>query len=64
MKCDQQLVSEFGESVEVFKLNGSTEWEKIESLGRHVIYIGGKACLCIEAKTTVTANKIYFPCAF
>ncbi|KAJ0519836.1 hypothetical protein HanIR_Chr10g0452691 [Helianthus annuus] len=55
MKCDQQLLlvimSEFGESIEVFKLNGSTEWEKIESLGRHVIYIGGKACLCIEAKT-------------
>ncbi|KAI3683788.1 hypothetical protein L1987_84303 [Smallanthus sonchifolius] len=65
MKCDQQLllviVGEFGEPVEVFKLNDSTEWEKIESLGKHVIYIGDKTCLCIEAKTPVMANKIYFP---
>ncbi|KAI3683817.1 hypothetical protein L1987_84332 [Smallanthus sonchifolius] len=55
------IVGEFGEPVEVFKLNDSTEWEKTESLGRHVIYIGDKTCLCIEAKTPVMANKIYFP---
>ncbi|KAJ0949643.1 hypothetical protein HanRHA438_Chr01g0040871 [Helianthus annuus] len=65
MRCDQRLLlvvaSEFGESVEVFTLNDSKEWEKIESLGRHAIYITGKACLCIEAKTPEMANKIYFP---
>ncbi|MFS7908673.1 hypothetical protein Hanom_Chr01g00085911 [Helianthus anomalus] len=65
MKCDEQLllvvVSEFGECVEVFKMNDSTEWEKTESLGRYTIYICGKACLCIEAKTPEMANKIYFP---
>ncbi|KAK9058796.1 hypothetical protein SSX86_023639 [Deinandra increscens subsp. villosa] len=65
MKRDQQLLlvilGEFGEPVEVFKLNDSIEWEKIESLGRHVIYIGGTTCLCIEAKIAAMANKIYFP---
>ncbi|KAJ0958429.1 hypothetical protein HanPSC8_Chr01g0038881 [Helianthus annuus] len=64
-KCDQQLllviVGEFGECVEVFKLNDSTKWEKTESLGRHAVYICGKACLCVEAKTPEMANKIYFP---
>lgn len=60
VKCDQHfllvIVDEFGESVEVFKLNHSTKkWEKIDTLGRNVIYICGTLCLCIEAK------KIYFP---
>ncbi|KAJ0624314.1 hypothetical protein HanPSC8_Chr01g0036451 [Helianthus annuus] len=66
MKCDQQLllviVGEFGECVEVFKMNDSKEWEKTRSLGRYTIYISRKACLCIEAKTLEMANKIYFPC--
>ncbi|KAJ0817637.1 hypothetical protein HanPI659440_Chr00c05g0713411 [Helianthus annuus] len=68
MKCDDPflvvlvIVGEFGECVEVFKLNGSYEWEKTESLGRDTIYICGKACLCIEAKTPEMANRIYFPC--
>ncbi|KAL8263272.1 hypothetical protein R6Q59_024621 [Mikania micrantha] len=55
------IMGEFGEAVEAFKLSDSIEWEKIESLGRHVIYIGGKTCLCIKAKTPVQANRIYFP---
>ncbi|KAK9064620.1 hypothetical protein SSX86_016002 [Deinandra increscens subsp. villosa] len=65
MKCDQHLllviVAEFGESVEVFKLNDSMEWERIESLGRHMVYICGATCLCIEAKTPEMENKVYFP---
>ncbi|VFQ72917.1 unnamed protein product [Cuscuta campestris] len=65
VKCDQKLllviICEFGECVEVFSLNDSTEWEKTTSLGRHMIYISGQTCLCSEAKMPEMANKIYFP---
>nr|GEW42353.1 hypothetical protein [Tanacetum cinerariifolium] len=54
-KCDRHLflvvVGEFGESVEVFKVNESKkEWEKIDCPGKHMIYICDTTCLCIEAK--------------
>lgn len=66
VRGDQHLllvtVSKFGETVEVFKLNDYTkEWEKVDCLGRHMIYISGTTCLCIEAKTPEMENKIYFP---
>ncbi|GJU18874.1 hypothetical protein Tco_1146840 [Tanacetum coccineum] len=66
VKCDQQLlivcVDEFGESVEVSKLNHSTKkWETVEHLGRHMIYICDYTCICMEAKTPEMENKIYFP---
>ncbi|PWA63441.1 hypothetical protein CTI12_AA355820 [Artemisia annua] len=66
VKRDQHLllvtVGKFGEYVEVFKLNNcAKEWEKIDCLGRHMIYISGRTCLCIEAKTPEMENKIYFP---
>ncbi|PWA86318.1 hypothetical protein CTI12_AA140910 [Artemisia annua] len=66
MKCDQDLlrviVGKFGERVEVFKWDVSKgEWEKIDSLGNHMIYICDTTCLCIEAKTREMENKIYFP---
>ncbi|XP_076911452.1 F-box/kelch-repeat protein At1g57790-like [Bidens hawaiensis] len=65
-KCDQHLllviVSDVGTSIEVFKLNDSTkEWEKIDSLGAHMIYISGSSCICLEAKLPQTRNTIYFP---
>ncbi|PWA44234.1 hypothetical protein CTI12_AA531030 [Artemisia annua] len=65
-KCDQHLilviVGEFGESVEVFRPNeDARKWEKIDDIGRHMIYIGDKTCLCMEAKTSKMENKIYFP---
>ncbi|PWA41623.1 hypothetical protein CTI12_AA552520 [Artemisia annua] len=65
-KCDQHLiliiVSEVGKSVEVFKLNDvEEEWEKIDDLGRYMIYICDAACFCVEAKTPEMENKIYFP---
>ncbi|KAF5774036.1 hypothetical protein HanRHA438_Chr13g0606381 [Helianthus annuus] len=65
-KCDQDLllvtVGEFGESVEVFKLNESIEeWEKIDTLGKHMIYISDTSCICLEAKSPKMENKIYFP---
>ncbi|GKB08031.1 hypothetical protein Tco_0836315 [Tanacetum coccineum] len=55
-KCDQHLllviVGLSGESVEVFKLNNNTkEWEKVDSIGRNMIYICRTTCLCIEAKS-------------
>ncbi|KAI3826315.1 hypothetical protein L1987_00361 [Smallanthus sonchifolius] len=64
--CDQHLllviISEFGESIEVFKLNESTEeWEKIDELGKHMIYISDTSCICLEAKSPEMENKIYFP---
>ncbi|KAJ0511294.1 hypothetical protein HanRHA438_Chr11g0524051 [Helianthus annuus] len=64
--CDQHLlvvlVDTFGESVEVFKLNGSTrEWEKTDSLGKHILYVCHTRCFCIEARITEMENKIYFP---
>nr|XP_043639590.1 uncharacterized protein LOC122610687 [Erigeron canadensis] len=56
------LVNVSGESVEVFKLNDSTKtWEKVDDLGRHMIYISEETCLCVEAKTPEMGNKIYFP---
>ncbi|PWA90716.1 hypothetical protein CTI12_AA098050 [Artemisia annua] len=66
MKCDKDLlkviVGKFGERVEVFKSDVSKqEWEKIDSLGNHMIYICGTTCLCIEAETREMENKIYFP---
>ncbi|GJU00844.1 hypothetical protein Tco_1111182 [Tanacetum coccineum] len=65
-KCDQHLilviVGEFGESVEVFIPNKNAgKCEKIDDIGRHMIYIGDKTCLCMEAKTPKMENKIYFP---
>ncbi|KAK9068533.1 hypothetical protein SSX86_012648 [Deinandra increscens subsp. villosa] len=67
VKCDKHCfilvrMDEYGELVEVFKLNQTTqEWEKLECLGRHMIYICGATCLCMEAKTPEMENKIYFP---
>ncbi|GKD52651.1 hypothetical protein Tco_1281627 [Tanacetum coccineum] len=66
MKWDQDLLKvilgKFGERVEVFKWDVSKEkWEKIDSLGNHMIYICGSTCLCIEAKTREMENKVYFP---
>ncbi|KAJ9563793.1 hypothetical protein OSB04_008953 [Centaurea solstitialis] len=65
VKCDEHLllviVGDFGE-VEVFKLKDSTkEWEKMDGLGRHMIYICDSTCLCMDAKTPEMENKIYFP---
>ncbi|GKB21119.1 hypothetical protein Tco_0855042 [Tanacetum coccineum] len=55
-------VAAYGEAVEVFKRNKSIkEWEKIDSLGKHAIYICGTTCLCIEAKLPKMENKIFFP---
>ncbi|KAI3683668.1 hypothetical protein L1987_84180 [Smallanthus sonchifolius] len=64
--CDQHLllviISEFGESIEVFKLNESTEeWEKIDEFGKHMIYISDTSCIRLEAKSPEMGNKIYFP---
>ncbi|KAI3720032.1 hypothetical protein L6452_20939 [Arctium lappa] len=65
--CDQHLllviVGDFGESIEVFKLNDSTkEWEKMDGLGRHMIYICGTTpCVCMDAIIPEMENKIYFP---
>ncbi|GKA13612.1 hypothetical protein Tco_0693258, partial [Tanacetum coccineum] len=66
MKYGQNLllviVGKFGKSVEVSMWDFSKqEWEKIDSLGKHMIYICGTTCLCIEAKTQEMENKIYFP---
>ncbi|KAI3719507.1 hypothetical protein L6452_20407 [Arctium lappa] len=66
VKCDQHhllvIVDEYGESVEVFKLNDCTrEWEEIDGLGRHMIYICDTSCVCMDAKIPEMENKIYFP---
>ncbi|GJS39116.1 hypothetical protein Tco_0564159 [Tanacetum coccineum] len=56
------IVGEFAESIEVFIPNENADkWDKIDDIGRHMIYIGDKTCLCMEAKTTKMENKIYFP---
>ncbi|XP_071735290.1 F-box/kelch-repeat protein At1g57790-like isoform X2 [Rutidosis leptorrhynchoides] len=71
VKCDVRLllviVDVDGESVEVFKLINDDDddsvkkrWEKIESLGRYMIYISDSTCLCIEAKIHEMENKIFF----
>ncbi|PWA43761.1 hypothetical protein CTI12_AA514830 [Artemisia annua] len=65
-KCDQDLlkviVGKFGEHVAVFKwIDTKQEWEKIDSLGKHTIYICGTTSFSIKAKMPETENKIYFP---
>ncbi|XP_071698283.1 F-box/kelch-repeat protein At1g57790-like [Rutidosis leptorrhynchoides] len=66
VKRDQHLLlvilGIYGEYLEVFQLDDSTkEWEKIDSLGRHAIYISDTTCCCIEARIPKLQNKIYFP---
>ncbi|GJT20959.1 PAZ domain-containing protein [Tanacetum coccineum] len=65
LSCDQHLlhviVGKFGESVEVFKLKKSKEWVKIDSLGKHMIFICGTSSFCVDAKKPHMENKIYFP---
>ncbi|GJR70246.1 hypothetical protein Tco_0016311 [Tanacetum coccineum] len=65
LKCDQHLlrviVGKFGESVEVYKINRSQEWAKIDTLGKHMIFICGASSVCLDAKTPQMENKIYFP---
>ncbi|XP_076950004.1 uncharacterized protein LOC143622862 [Bidens hawaiensis] len=67
VKCEENRlllvqVHEYGESVEVYKLNQSSQdWEKIDGLGRCMIYICGATCICKEAKAPEMENKIYFP---
>ena len=65
-KCDKHcflvVIGDFGKSIEVFNLNDSrNEWEKVDGLGKHMIYISRSTCLCIEAKAPQMENKIYFP---
>ncbi|XP_076918759.1 F-box protein At3g56470-like [Bidens hawaiensis] len=56
------VLDELGEFVEVLRLNGyALKWEKLDSLGRYMIYICGTTSLCMEAKTPEMENKIYFP---
>ncbi|XP_076942979.1 F-box/kelch-repeat protein At1g57790-like [Bidens hawaiensis] len=63
--CDEHLllvtVGKFGESVEVFNLKSTLEWEKLDGLGKHTIYISNTSCICLEAKTQEMENKIFFP---
>ncbi|PWA44327.1 hypothetical protein CTI12_AA527470 [Artemisia annua] len=65
-KYDQHLllvsVDERGRHIKVFKMNSvKQEWEKIEGVGKHMIYICGTTCLCTEAKMPQMENKIFFP---
>ncbi|GKC91430.1 hypothetical protein Tco_1152079, partial [Tanacetum coccineum] len=64
--CDQHLllvsVSENGGHVTVFKRNDfKQEWEKVDGLGKHTIYICGTTCICLDAKMPQMENKIFFP---
>ncbi|GKA99450.1 hypothetical protein Tco_0827387 [Tanacetum coccineum] len=64
-KCEQHILlvimGKIGESVEVFRLiDSGKEWEKIDSLGKHAMYICDATCLCVEAAPKMK-NKIYFP---
>ncbi|PWA44092.1 hypothetical protein CTI12_AA529580 [Artemisia annua] len=64
--CDEHTllvsVGECGEAVEIFKHNEYEEkWEKIDSLGKHTIYICATTWFCIEAKEPKMENKIFFP---
>jgi len=64
--CNQHLlllmVGDFGEAVEVFKLTEELEWEKMDGLGRHAIYVceASSSCLRMAAKTPEMENKIFF----
>nr|GEY22918.1 hypothetical protein CTI12_AA506200 [Tanacetum cinerariifolium] len=65
-KCNQHLllvsVGERGKHVKVLKMNNvSQRWEKIEDVGKHMIFICDTTCLCIEAKMPQMENTIFFP---
>ncbi|KAJ9539659.1 hypothetical protein OSB04_026165 [Centaurea solstitialis] len=56
------IVDKFGGDPQLFQFNDLTkQWNQIESLERHVIFIGDATCVCVEAKTPKMQNKIYFP---
>ncbi|PWA30867.1 hypothetical protein CTI12_AA626130 [Artemisia annua] len=64
--CDQHLLlvslGEYGGHVEVFKrYESKQEWEKLDCIGKHMIFVCGTTCLCIEAKVPKMENKIFFP---
>lgn len=66
VECDNQLLSvivdEFGGELEIFKLNHSTrEWGKVDSLGKHMIFIYETQAFSAIAKISEMENKIYFP---
>lgn len=66
VECDGKLMSifmgEMGKWVQVFSLNfNKMRWEKVESIGNHVIYLSGSACVSAEARVMGTENRIYFP---
>ncbi|KAD4384274.1 hypothetical protein E3N88_24442 [Mikania micrantha] len=71
VKHDQDILlvildDKFGESVELYKLSRrhrrrrDKKWEKIDGLGKHMIFICETSCLCMEARTPEMENKIYF----
>ena len=36
-------------------------WAKMDGLGRHMNFLSDEACICMDAKTPVMENKIFFP---
>ncbi|OVA04496.1 Protein of unknown function DUF295 [Macleaya cordata] len=66
VECDGKLLlvdlGPLGKSIGIFRLDFSKMvWVKVESLGKHVLFISNTSCLSATAPRSFMENKIYFP---
>ncbi|KAI3950138.1 hypothetical protein MKW98_008583 [Papaver atlanticum] len=64
VECEDELllVPILGFSVTVFRLDSlEMVWQKVESLGKHMLFINFYACLSAVAPKSCMENKVYFP---
>ncbi|KAI3874949.1 hypothetical protein MKW98_019522 [Papaver atlanticum] len=47
--------------VRIFRLDFEMEWVKLESLGKHMLFINGISCFSAIAPNSRMANNVYFP---
>ncbi|OVA04482.1 Protein of unknown function DUF295 [Macleaya cordata] len=64
VECDRKLLlvdlGPLGKSVEIFSLDFSKMvWVKVESLGKHMLFISNTSCLSAIAPNSCMENKIY-----
>ncbi|XP_026412886.1 uncharacterized protein LOC113308635 [Papaver somniferum] len=64
VKCETELlmVQMLGMSVTIYRLDSlNMVWQKVESLGKHMLFISFTSCLSAVAPKSCMENKVYFP---
>ncbi|XP_026418016.1 uncharacterized protein LOC113313457 isoform X2 [Papaver somniferum] len=64
VECENEvlLVRILGFSVAILKLDSlEMVWQKVESLGKHMLFISFTSCLAAIAPKSCMENKVYFP---